>query len=49
MDRGALGQPRWVGLSYDGKTVSGWGAMARDEQAAKNAIAEYGERDGLPA
>ncbi len=40
---------RWVGLSYDGKIVTGWGAMARDEQAAKDAIAELRERDGLPA
>jgi hypothetical protein len=39
---------RWVGLSYDGKIVTGWGAMARDEQAAKDAIAELRERDGLP-
>ncbi len=26
---------RWVGLSYDGKIVSGWGAMARNEEDAK--------------
>ena len=40
---------RWVGLSYDGKIVTGWGAMARDERAAKDAIAELRERNGLPA
>lgn len=39
---------RWVGLSYDGKIVTGWGAMARDEQAAKDAITELRERDGQP-
>lgn len=29
---------RWVGMSYDGKIVSGWGAMARDADEATSAI-----------
>jgi hypothetical protein len=29
---------RWVGMSYDGKVVSGWGAMARDADTASAAI-----------
>ena len=29
---------RWVGMSYDGKIVSGWGAMARDADDATSAI-----------
>ncbi|WP_344167677.1 helix-turn-helix transcriptional regulator [Pilimelia columellifera] len=29
---------RWVGISYDGKIVTGWGAMARTEQDAKAVI-----------
>jgi transcriptional regulator with XRE-family HTH domain len=37
---------RWVGLSYDGKIVTGWGAMARGEQEASDAIAELKERGG---
>ena len=31
---------RWVGLSYDGKIVTGWGGMARTPDEAKNAIAK---------
>lgn len=40
---------RWVGLSYDGKIVTGYGAMARDEQGATDAITELRERDRVPA
>jgi transcriptional regulator with XRE-family HTH domain len=29
---------RWVGLSYDGKVVTGWGTMARTEQDAKEVM-----------
>ncbi len=35
---------RWVGLSYDGKVVSGWAAMARDEEEAQALV--IGLRDG---
>jgi transcriptional regulator with XRE-family HTH domain len=29
---------RWVGLSYDGKIVTGWGASAKTEEEARNLI-----------
>ncbi|WP_433609566.1 hypothetical protein ACQP2P_38680 [Dactylosporangium sp. CA-139114] len=29
---------RWVGLSYDGKIVTGWGAMGRTAEEATEAI-----------
>lgn len=29
---------RWVGLSYDGKIVSGWGGMGHSEQEARDII-----------
>jgi transcriptional regulator with XRE-family HTH domain len=29
---------RWVGLSYDGKVITGWGAMAKDEASARGVI-----------
>lgn len=38
---------RWVGLSYDGKIVTGWGSMARNEQDARDVIAGLKERGGL--
>lgn len=31
---------RWVGMSYDGKIVTGWGAMAREKVRATEIIAE---------
>ncbi|WP_239090852.1 helix-turn-helix transcriptional regulator [Asanoa iriomotensis] len=31
---------RWVGLSYDGSVVTGWGAMARDQETATATIEE---------
>jgi transcriptional regulator with XRE-family HTH domain len=37
---------RRVGLSYDGKIITGWGAMSRDEQDATAAITELKNRDG---
>ncbi|WP_328536452.1 helix-turn-helix transcriptional regulator [Streptomyces sp. NBC_00344] len=30
---------RWVGLSYDGKIMTGWGAAARSEEACRDLIA----------
>lgn len=39
---------RWVGLSYDGKIVTGWGAIARDEQDVKNVIAELKDQGANP-
>jgi transcriptional regulator with XRE-family HTH domain len=38
---------RWVGLSFDGKVITGWGGMAHDKQAAAEVIAELKERGGL--
>jgi hypothetical protein len=29
---------RWLGLSYDGPFVTGWGAMARDESEAESLV-----------
>jgi hypothetical protein len=29
---------RWVGMSYDGAVVSGWGAIARTEDQANQAV-----------
>lgn len=31
---------RWVGLSYDGKIVTGWGAMARDKDEVGQVISD---------
>jgi transcriptional regulator with XRE-family HTH domain len=31
---------KWVGLSYDGKIVDGWGSMARTDEDARAAIEE---------
>jgi transcriptional regulator with XRE-family HTH domain len=31
---------RWVGLSYDGVVVTGWGGMAHSEEEAKSIIAD---------
>ncbi|MDM4720350.1 helix-turn-helix transcriptional regulator [Micromonospora sp. WMMA1363] len=36
---------RWVGVSYDGKIVTGWGAMARGEQEATDVIAELKQQE----
>lgn len=38
---------RWVGISYDGKIVTGWGGMARDADGAGDAIRELESRGGL--
>jgi transcriptional regulator with XRE-family HTH domain len=34
---------RWVGLSYDGKIVTGWGAMGKSEETARDLIAQLKE------
>jgi hypothetical protein len=39
---------RWVGLSYDGRIVTGWGGMAHSGEEASGLIAELKER-GEPA
>lgn len=40
---------RWVGLSYDGMFVTGWGAIARDEQEVRDLIAQLKDTQGAPA
>ncbi len=39
---------RWVGLSYDGKILTGWGGMARTEQDARAIIDELKTQDLQP-
>jgi transcriptional regulator with XRE-family HTH domain len=34
---------RWVGLSYDGAIVTGWGAMGKTEEDARNLITQMKE------
>jgi transcriptional regulator with XRE-family HTH domain len=36
---------RWVGMSYDGKIVSGWGAIARDADSASATIQELKDQE----
>lgn len=38
---------RWVGISYDGKVITGWGGMARESDTATEVIRELEERGGL--
>lgn len=37
---------RWVGISYDGKIVTGWGAMAKSEAEARAVIDELKASEG---
>lgn len=37
---------RWVGLSNDGKIITGWGSMAKDHGAAEDVIARLNEGHG---
>lgn len=39
---------RWVGMSYDGKIISGWGSMARDTEGASQALRELDAAGGMP-
>jgi hypothetical protein len=36
---------RWVGVSYDGKIVTGWGAMARTAADATAIIEDLKKQD----
>lgn len=38
---------RWVGLSYDGAIVTGWGGMAKSEDEARAMIDELKTRSGV--
>ena len=40
---------RWVGLSYDGPIISGWGALARTEEEVTAVINELREQGAVPA
>jgi hypothetical protein len=39
---------KWVGMSHDGKTVTGWGGMARDAEGATDVIHQLDKAGGLP-
>jgi hypothetical protein len=38
---------RWVGLSYDGPIVTGWGAIARTEEEVLALMNELREKSGV--
>ena len=40
---------RWVGMSFDGSIVTGWGAMARTEEEALAVMAHLKEKGVPPA
>ncbi|WP_433680661.1 helix-turn-helix domain-containing protein [Nocardia sp. CA-119907] len=37
---------RWVGMSYDGEVITGWGAMARDADSVKRIVEQLIETNG---
>jgi transcriptional regulator with XRE-family HTH domain len=37
---------RWVGMSYDGQVITGWGAMARTEDDAHTIVRDLSDSDG---
>jgi transcriptional regulator with XRE-family HTH domain len=39
---------RWVGLSNDGKVITGWGSMAKEHDAAEAVIAHLKQEHGEP-
>lgn len=39
---------RWVGLSYDGKVITGWGAAAKSEEEVRELIGKLKQDDGIP-
>jgi hypothetical protein len=36
---------RWVGMSYDGAVISGWGALARTEELAAKVVQDHIDQD----
>jgi hypothetical protein len=36
---------RWVGMSYDGPVVTGWGAMARTQQQAHQVVRDMVDKE----
>ena len=39
---------RWVGMSYDGKIMTGWGAMGRSEEEARDLIQQLKNQTAAP-
>lgn len=40
---------RWVGLSYDGPIITGWGAMAKTEVEVRNLMNTLKQEQGVPS
>jgi hypothetical protein len=40
---------RWVGLSYDGKVITGWAAMTHSEDQARELVAQLRDGTAVPA
>jgi hypothetical protein len=40
---------RWVGLSYDGKVITGWAAMTHDEDQARGLVGQLRDGAAVPA
>ena len=38
---------RWVGMSYDGEVISGWGGMARSEEEAHKVVQDLIDSKGV--
>lgn len=39
---------RWVGMSYDGAVISGWGAMARSDDHVRQIVQDLIDNKGAP-
>lgn len=46
LPHGNLAWGRWVGMSYDGLVVTGWGALARTAELAAKTVQEHIDQDG---
>jgi hypothetical protein len=38
---------RWVGLSYDGPIITGWGAIARSEEEVRTLMSQLKEQGAV--
>ena len=36
---------RWVGMSYDGLVVTGWGSMARTQEQAHHVVRDLADKE----
>ena len=43
---GTHGWGRWVGMSYEGPLITGWGAISRDQEQANNVVQQLIETKG---